>query len=273
MNAMSLKAKIRNIAKDKNISAQVVLQNYFFERFLDRLSRSEYQEIFIIKGGLLIAIMAGLDTRSTMDLDATVRSLPLDEKNISKTINDICSIAIDDGITFEVVRIDFIREDDEYGGFRVSLSAKYDTIVSPLSIDITTGDVITPKPIVRLFKSFFDDTIQFKLWVYNTETILAEKVETILRRSVGNTRPRDFYDVYLISKTQKFNLDTFRKALCATAEYRKSTEIISNVSEILDAIEKSAILNNHWKKYASEYSYAKGILFEDIIKAIRDLML
>jgi len=268
---MSLKAKIRNIAKEKNISAQVVLQNYFFERFLDRLSRSEYQENFIIKGGLLIAIMAGLDTRSTMDLDATVRSLPLEEKQISKTINDICSITVDDGINFEVVQIDYIREDDEYGGYRVSLNTKYDTIVSPLSIDITTGDIITPKPIVRLFKSFFDDTVQFKLWVYNTETILAEKVETILRRSAGNTRPRDFYDVYLISKTQKFNIDVFRRALCATAKYRKSTEIISNVSEILDAIEMSSTLNSHWKKYASEYSYAEGILFEDTIKAVRDL--
>ena len=179
INAMSLKAKIRNIAKTKGVSAQVILQNYFFERFLDRLSRSEYQKKFILKGGLLIAAMAGLDARSTMDMDATIRSLPLDEEHIKTAINNICSISSDDGIIFQITGITFIREDDEYGGFRISLNAIYEKINTPLSIDITTGDVITPKPVKRIFKSIFDNTNQYKLWAYNTETILAEKVETM----------------------------------------------------------------------------------------------
>jgi predicted nucleotidyltransferase component of viral defense system len=187
MNAMSLKAKIRNIAKAKNVSAQVVLQNFFFERFLIKLSQSEFREKFILKGGLLIAIMAGLDARSTMDMDATIRSLPLDEEHIRTAIDEVCTVPLEDGIVYQTTEITFIRKDDEYGGFRISLDALYENINTPLSIDITTGDVITPKPVKRIFKSLFNDTDQFELWAYNTETILAEKIETILRRSVGNT--------------------------------------------------------------------------------------
>ena len=273
INAMSLKAKIKNIAKARGVSAQVVLQNFFFECFLNRLSRSEYREKFILKGGLLIAAMAGLDVRSTMDMDTTVRSLSLDEEHIKIAINTICTVPLNDGITFQITGITFIREDDEYGGFRVSLNAIYEIINAPLSIDITSGDVITPKPVKRLFKSLLNDTDQYELWSYNSETILAEKIETILRRSVGNTRPRDFYDVYLITKTQKFNKTIFNQALSATSAHRGTTEKISNVSEILEAIEKSQILRNQWEKYRREYTYARDIKFEDTIKAIKDLVL
>jgi predicted nucleotidyltransferase component of viral defense system len=272
MNAMSLKAKIRNIAKAKNVSVQVVLQNFFFFFFFDRLSRSEYREIFILKGGLLIATMAGLDARSTMDMDATIRSLPLDEEHIRNAIDAVCIVPLEDGIVYQTTGITFIREDDEYGGFRVSLDALYENINAPLSIDITTGDAITPNPVKRIFKSFFNDTDQFELWAYNTETIMAEKVETILRRSVGNTRPRDFYDVYLITKTQHFDHDIFHQALSATSAHRKTTEKISNEPEILKSIEESPILRNQWEKYQREYSYAKDITFEDTLQAIKDLM-
>jgi len=253
INAMSLKAKIKNIAKARGVSAQVVLQNFFFECFLNRLSRSEYREKFILKGGLLIAAMAGLDVRSTMDMDTTVRSLSLDEEHIKIAINTICTVPLNDGITFQITGITFIREDDEYGGFRVSLNAIYEIINAPLSIDITSGDVITPKPVKRLFKSLLNDTDQYELWSYNSETILAEKIETILRRSVGNTRPRDFYDVYLITKTQKFNKTIFHQALSATSAHRGTTERISNVPEILESIEKSEILRNQWEKYRRIY--------------------
>jgi len=272
MNAMSLKAKIRNIAKAKRISAQVVLQNYFFECFLDRLSRSEYREKFILKGGFLISAMAGLDTRSTMDMDATIRSWPLDEEHIKTAITAICSIPANDGIDFQIIGITFIREDDEYGGFRVSLNAIYEKINAPLSIDITTGDVITPQPVKRLFKSIFNDTIQFKLWAYNTETILAEKIETILRRSISNTRPRDFYDVYLITKTQEVDRNIFNKALSATSAYRKTSEVISNIPEILKSIEESPNIKNQWEKYRKNYFYAKDITFEDVIDAVKKLV-
>jgi len=272
MNAMSLKAKIRNVAKAKGVSAQVVLQNYFFERFLDRLSRSEYRDKFILKGGFLIAAMAGLDARSTMDMDATTRSFPLDEKHIRAAMDAISKIPEDDGIVFQIGKIAFIREDDEYGGFRVSLDAIYENINIPLSVDITTGDIITPKPVKRTFKSLFNDTARFKLWAYNTETILAEKIETILRRSVGNTRSRDFYDVYLITNTQSFDNGIFHQALSATSAHRGTTDKISDVHEILKAIEESPMLKNQWKKYQQEYSYAEDVTYEDTIKAIKDLV-
>jgi len=268
---MSLKAKIKNIAKTKGVSAQVVLQNFFFDRFLYRLSCSEYREKFVLKGGLLIAAMTGLEARSTMDMDATIRFLPLDEGNIMTAINAICTIPTDDGISFQITGISFIREDDEYGGFRVSLNAIYEIINTPLSIDITSGDVITPKPVKRLFKSLLDDANQYELWSYNSETILAEKIETILRRSVGNTRLRDFYDVYLITKTQNFDHSVFHQALSATSVHRGTTEKISNIPEILESIEKSQILKNQWEKYKREYSYARDIKFEDTLKAIKDL--
>ena len=216
--------------------------------------------------------MTGLDSRSTMDMDATIRSLPLDEEHIRDFINTICTIRVEDGIVFQITGIDFIREDDEYGGFRVSLDAVYENINAPLSIDITAGDAITPKPIKRIFKSLFDDTEQFELWAYNTETILAEKIETILRRSVGNTRPRDFYDVYLITNTQSFDHGIFHQALSATSAHRKTTEKISNKPEILKSIEESSMLKNQWEKYRREYPYAKDIVFEDTIKAIKKLI-
>ena len=272
MNAMSLKAKVRNIAKAKGVSAQVVLQYYFFERFLDRLSQSEYREKIILKGGFLIASIAGMDVRSTMDIDATIRFGPLEEEYIKNVISTICGIYIDDNINFQLIRLTLIREDTEYGGFRASLDAIYESIITPLSIDITAGDIITPKPVKRLFKSLFDERSQFELLTYNSETILAEKVETILRRSVSNTRLRDFYDVYLIMKTQSYDTNIFNKAFYYTAVHRGTIEKIKNIPEILNAIKESHIIKQQWEKYQKEYSYAKDVNFEDIIKMLYQIL-
>ena len=272
INAMSLKAKIRNIAKEKGISAQAILQHYFFEHFLDRLSRSEYRNNFVLKGGFLIAVITGLEQRSTMDIDVTIRSLPLGEKQIKTIIGEICIIPTDDNIKFNLTKITPIRDDTEYGGFRASLEAIYENITAPLSIDISAGDIITPKPVKRKFKSLFDTGLQFELFAYNYETILAEKIETILRRSVGNTRPRDFYDVYLITKTQKYDTAILKKALSSTAKQRGTTGKIKNVPEILQAIKESSILKQHWVKYQQEYSYAKGLTFEDTINVLYKIM-
>jgi len=272
INAMSLKAKIRNIAREKKISAQAVLQHYFFEYFLDRLSRSVYCNNFVLKGGFLIAVITGLEQRSTMDIDVTIQSLPLDEKQVKKVIREICTTPADDNIEFNLSGITSIRDDTEYGGFRASLEAIYENINTPLSIDITAGDIITPKPVKRKFKSIFETGIQFELLAYNYETILAEKIETILRRSVGNTRPRDFYDVYLITKTQTYNPAILRKALSSTAKQRGTTERIENVPEILKAIKESPILKQHWTKYQQEYSYARDITFEDTVNVLYEIM-
>lgn len=272
-NAMSLKAKIRNIAKLKNIPAQVILQNYMFERLLVRLAKSEYKDKFVLKGGMLVAAIVGLDNRATMDLDTTLKSLPLTPEAITGALQQVCSIESDDDVTFEVGTVSPIRDDDIYGGYRVMLNAKYDTIVTPLSIDVSTGDAITPNPVEYTFSEIFDDEKSYCLWAYNIETVMAEKIETILRRGVFNTRPRDFYDAYILATTQKFDKDIFVEALKATAAHRGTTEQISDIPTILKNIEESPEHRAMWDKYCKQFAYAEGIEYEDIISTVKSLIL
>ena len=270
--AMSLKAKIRNIAKQKNIPAQVILQNYMFERLLVRLSVSEYKEKFVLKGGMLVAAIVGLDNRATMDMDTTLRNLPLTPEAIRSALEDACDIAFDDGVVFEIGTISPIREDDIYGGYRVMLNAKFDTLLTPLSIDVSTGDAITPHAVQYSFSEIFDDEKSYELWAYNIETVVAEKVETILRRGVFNTRPRDFYDAYILTTTQKFDKAVFADALKATADHRGTTQQISDVFDILHNIEESPELKTMWDKYRKQFAYAKDITYEQIMDSIKTLL-
>lgn len=269
--AMSLKAKIRNLARKKDMSAQVVLQNYMFERFLERLSQSKYQDKFILKGGMLIAALVGIDNRSTMDMDVTIKNYPINVQALTKAINDICSVVIDDDVSFSFSGIDAIRDDDAYGGYRVSIMAEYDTITTPMQIDITIGDAITPKEVLYLFKMIFEES-SFGIWAYNIETVLAEKMETILRRGELNTRPRDFYDVYILAKTQRFEHSIFVDALKSTATHRETTHIFTNISSRLDEISGSDTLKSRWSKYTKDYRYADGITYEEVMEAIRGLV-
>ena len=269
---MSLKGRIKNYAKSNNISAQVVLQNYMFERFLNRLSVSEYKEKFVVKGGMLIAAIVGLDTRSTMDLDATLRNLPLTEEKLNEAICSICAIDLKDDVVFEVKTIETIRQDDIYGGYRVRIDAIYDTIVTPLSIDVSTGDVITPDAIKYEFSGIFDENIRISLWGYNIETVIAEKVETILRRGVFNTRLRDYYDIYILGTTQEYDEDTLQDALKATAKHRESTEQIADVKGILKQISESGVLKDMWRKYQKKYSYARDISYEQVVEILKKFL-
>lgn len=270
--AMSLKAKIRNIAKQKSIPAQVILQNYMFERLLVRLSSSEYKEKFVLKGGMLVAAIVGLDNRATMDLDTTLRNLPLTPETIRSALERICAVPFDDGVVFEIGAISPIREDDIYGGYRVALTARFDTLVTPLSIDVSTGDAITPHAVQYSFTQIFDGEQSYELWAYNIETVMAEKVETILRRGVFNTRPRDFYDVYILTATQKFDQAIFAEALNATAAHRGTTEQTADVPGILRNIEESPELRTMWDKYRRQFAYAQDITYEQIIETIRTLV-
>lgn len=271
--AMSLKGRIKNYAKSNNIAAQVVLQNYMFECFLVRLSVSEYSEKFVVKGGMLIAAIVGLDTRSTMDLDTTLRNLPLTEEKISDAINTICENDMKDDVVFTVKSIEPIRKNDIYGGYCVRLDAVYDTIVTPLSIDVSTGDVITPDAVKYEFSGIFDEDIRISLWGYNIETVIAEKVETILRRGVFTTRPRDYYDVYILGTTQGYDKEIYKEALKATAEHRGSTEQISDVEGILKQISESDDLKDMWRKYQKKFSYASEISYEDVLEVLRKIVL
>ena len=266
--AMSLKGKIKNYAKSKSIAAQVVLQNYMFERFLARLSMSDYREKFVVKGGMLIAAIVGLDTRSTMDLDTTLRNLPLTEEKVMEAVENICKITLGDDVIFEVKSIAPIRKDERYGGFCVRLDAIYDTIVTPLSIDVSTGDVITPEAVEYEFSGIFDEEIRIKMWGYNIESVMAEKVETILSRGIFNTRPRDFYDVYILGTTQRYDKKIFLKALEATAIHRGSREQIIDKTGIIEKLSASEELIQMWEKYRKKFSYASEIQYADVMDVL-----
>lgn len=270
--AMSLKAKIRNIAKQKNIPAQVILQNYMFERLLVRLSASEYKDKFVLKGGMLVSAIVGLDNRATMDLDTTVKNLMLTPDKIRGALENVCGIAFDDGVIFEIGTISPIREDDVYGGYRVKLNARFETLLTPLSIDVSTGDAITPHAVLYNFSEIFDDEKSYELWAYNIETIMAEKVETILRRGVFNTRPRDFYDAYILTATQTFDRTVFMDALNATANHRGTAQQIADVPGILHNIEESPELKAMWDKYRKQFAYASDIEYSQIMESLKSLV-
>lgn len=270
--SMSFKAKINNYAKKNHIPAQVVLQNVMFERFLERLSKSEYRDKFVVKGGMLISALVGLDTRATMDLDTTLRKLALNEEKVQKVITEICEIDLRDDVAFKINSVDLIRKDNEYGGYRVKLEAVFEQIITPLSIDVSTGDVITPEAVEYEIGGIMDDTVKISLWGYNVETVLAEKAETILSRGITNTRARDFYDIYILVKEQKYDTAVFYDALRATSEHRNSWNRIKNQNLIIEQIERSTALENLWKKYSRTFHYAKDISFQDTIKALRQLL-
>jgi predicted nucleotidyltransferase component of viral defense system len=270
---MQLKDKIKNLALKNHVPAQAVLQNFMLERLLERISLSKYKDMLILKGGMLIASMVGINNRTTMDMDATLRDYPLSEETIREAFLEICAMHLDDDITLVLDHIVPIREDDEYGGYRVAIIAKYESINTPLKIDITTGDIITPDAIRYTFHSNFEDKL-IEVWAYNIETILAEKVETILRRSVLNTRPRDFYDVNIIIKTQRkaIKKKIFITALNATSKKRGSLLALQNKETILRTIQSDTIMRQRWDRYCRENYYAKGIAFDDVIGILIDIV-
>jgi predicted nucleotidyltransferase component of viral defense system len=271
--AMQLKDKIKNLALKNHIPAQAVLQNFMLERLLERISASKYRDAFILKGGMLIASMVGIGSRTTMDMDATMKGYQLSEETIRRMFSEICAIQMDDEVAFSIDHILPIREEDEYGGYRVAVLAKYESINTPLKIDITTGDVITPRAVRYEFQSLFSKK-RIKIWAYNLETILAEKVETILRRSVLNTRPRDFYDVYIIVKTKREGITTmiFLTALKATSERRGSMQAVQEKDRILETIRTDPTMRKRWSRYRKDNEYAMGIDFDDVIGVMIDIL-
>ena len=268
-NAMQLKAYVKNIAKEKDISAQLVLQNYMLERYLERVSLSEYRDKYIIKGGFLIASLVGLESRATMDLDATIKGYPVNEDSIRSMVESIISVPVDDGISFQIKDIGLIREDDEYGGIRVSLNANYEKMAVPLKLDITTGDKITPGEIEYSYKLMMEER-SISILSYNLSTILAEKLETVVSRGDQNTRPRDYYDIFILSKLQDKNIviDTLRDALIATSEKRGSKEIMVNYEGIIRDVSVNEVMNQRWNDYRKDFSYASEIEFRDACERV-----
>lgn len=266
-----LKGAIRNLAKKKGIHAQEILQIFMFERIIERLSVSPYKDRFILKGGLLISAILGVAERTTMDMDTTVKGLPMDEQSIRKAIREILDQPVDDGIEFQLLDLTPIREDDEYENFRASIQATYGKMKIPMKIDITTGDEITPKEIQFSYPFLFDDR-RVMVKAYTQETILAEKYETIIRRNVGNTRARDFYDLHLLYRLYRENADwnLLKQAVLATAKKRDSLSVLQDTKRILLALEESTVLRDLWKRYQAQNLYAREITYPAIMETVKE---
>lgn len=272
-NPMQLKAKIKNVSKETGISAQLVLQNYMLERLLERISLSEYKHNFILKGGFLIASIVGLNTRATMDMDITLKDLPLNEQLLLEMFNKICEVEIDDPFDFEITKVNEIREGDTYSGYKISIIGKYPPIAVPIKLDVTTGDKITPKEISFSYKMLFDEG-NLNVLAYNIETILAEKLETIISRSDQNTRPRDFYDVYILSKLkwQHIDFEVLSKALDMTSSYRGTQSMMKDYLSAINTIRNSKDMNEYWLRYQKDFDYALGLTFDEVIDAVSKVL-
>lgn len=269
-NRDSLKAKVSNLSNKTNIPNKYLIQNFMFEALLKRISKSKYKDKFIIKGGLLLSSIFGVNLRSTMDLDTTIKGLLLDRETITKVINDIISIEIGDNIKLEIENIKDIREEELYSGFNVNLKAEFDGLKTNLMIDITTGDVITYKEVEFKYNTLFDNEI-INIMTYNYETILAEKFESIISRNIDNTRMKDYYDLYMFVnlKWNDINKDTLRKAIINTAKNREALDYIDDSSKYIELISEDSRLKSLWNSYKSNYDYAKDIEFIDTINAIK----
>ena len=272
--ARQLKDLIRNLSKKKSADAQILMRNYMMERFLERISLSEYKNQFILKGGMLVAAMVGLDARATMDLDATIKGTNVSVEDVEMIISKIISIPLNDGVLFRIKRISEIMEEADYPGVRVSMETKFDGVITPLKIDISTGDIITPREIKYNFNLMLENRT-IEVWAYNLETVLAEKLETVISRNVTNTRMRDFYDIYILQKLygEQLSKDVLRDALVATAKKRETLEQIEteDIDEIFDEIQSSSVMKNLWKAYQRNYSYSADIPWHTIMKSIRTL--
>ena len=272
--ARQLKDLVRNLSKKKSADAQILMRNYMMERFLERISLSEYKNQFILKGGMLVAAMVGLDARATMDLDATIKGTNVSVEDVEMIISKIISIPLNDGVLFRIKRISEIMEEADYPGVRVSMETKFDGVITPLKIDISTGDIITPREIKYNFNLMLENRT-IEVWAYNLETVLSEKLETVISRNVTNTRMRDFYDIYILQKLygEQLSKDVLWDALVATAKKRETLEQIEveDIDEVFNEIQSNSVMENLWKAYQKNYTYAADISWHSIMKSIRTL--
>lgn len=271
MTSEKLKGKIKSFSEKNNLKAQEVLQMYFFERFLTRLEKSRYRVNFIIKGGFLISSIIGIQNRTTMDIDTTIKGLPVKEEIIKEIILEILNIEVNDEIEFVLGKIENIREISEYENYRLHLTANFEKIKNPLKIDITTGDVIIPSEIEYSYETIFKEKLN--ILAYSLETLIAEKYETIIKRNITTTRLRDFYDIYMIFKLKndKINVNNLKQAIRETAKNRNSTEEILESKEILEDIKNDEYLNKQWNIYKNENKYVDNIQFSEILKLLNKI--
>ena len=269
INIESIKGKIRSLAEKKNLKSQEVLQIYFFERFLERLSKSKYKNNFVIKGGFLISSLIGIENRTTMDIDTTIKGIALKEEKIKDIVEEIININVEDGIKFEIKDISYIREEDEYENFRISLIANVGKTKNPMKLDLTTGDAITPREIEYTYLCIFSKE-NIKIMAYPLETIVAEKYETIIRRNITTTRMRDFYDLYTLYKLKKDEIDyeILKEAIKRTSNQRGSQKITQDYEEIIEDIKEDSYLRSLWEVYISENKYIGDLKFDNVVDVL-----
>lgn len=272
-NAMSFKAKIKQVAREKKITTQQVQQFYLIEVFLEKLEKSTYRNNFILKGGYLIGGILGIDQRATMDLDTTIKGFELTSEKLMAIAKEIVTIPTEESFVLTFDKVSEIRETDDYPGFNLKLHADFEKIHELVSIDVTTGDIITPKEIEFSINKLFSEE-KLALLSYPLETVMAEKIETILSRGVASTRPRDYYDVHMISKLRwdEIDLGTLAMALENTMAKRESKFQIENYPAVLNQIKNSSVQNQRWEKYQREYYYAKNLSFEEVMGSVLSLV-
>lgn len=268
-----IKGRIKSVAKQNNADARTLMRIYMMERFLERLAQSEYRDNFIIKGGILVTAMIGVAHRSTMDIDTSMKNLNLSAEDALRVVNQVKDIDLDDGVSFEVKDVSNIMDEMEYPGIRVTMNANVGRLITPLKIDISTGDVITPRAIEFNYYLLLEDR-SISLWSYNLETILAEKLQTVLARGILNTRMRDFYDIRMLLDTyeDKVNKAILKDAFAATCKKRETDHLQEQAEEILKIIEADEQLQVLWRAYQKKYSYAAEIDYASVISGVRKLM-
>ena len=269
-SSKQLKDLIRNLSKEVGIEAHVLIRKYMMERFLERVSSSKYNGSFILKGGMLVAAFVGVEARATMDIDTTIKGIPVTMVDMERTITEISNIDLDDNVKFRIKKVSEIMDEAEYSGIRFSMDAVLDGAVIPLKIDISTGDVITPREIAYSYKLMFEDRT-IPIMTYPIETVLAEKLETVISRSITNTRMRDFYDIHILLKSQNINADILALALERTAKKRGNFSLLENAESVLKIVKSDEDMKRLWDIYQKKFKYAGEYTWDEVIHSVREL--
>ena len=271
-NATAVKAKIKNKAGGDSDKSQIILRIYLMERLLERVSLSQYRDNFVLKGGLLVSSLVGVDMRSTMDVDTTVKSLPLNKRSAQKILEEIIAVKLEDGVAFRITKVQDIMEGHEYEGIRFMIECTMDKLKQTIKVDISTGDEITPIAVAYKLPLIIEDR-SINLWAYNLETLLAEKLETIMVRAEANTRMRDFYDIHVLLEQDVVTIDrdTMKSAFYATCKRRKSTERIVTIDDVINKIADDEVMKQQWKTYRKTNYYVGALEWDDVIESTRTL--
>ena len=271
-SATAVKAKIKNKAGGNSDKSQVMLRIYLMERLLERVSLSKYRDNFVLKGGLLVSSLVGVDMRSTMDVDTTVKSLPMNKKSVQKILEEIMAIEVEDGVSFRISKVQDIMEGHEYEGLRFMIECSMDRLKQTIKIDISTGDEITPRAIAYKLPLIIEDRT-IELWAYNLETLLAEKLETIMVMAEANTRMRDFYDIHVLLEQDAVTIDrdTMKAAFYATCNKRGSIELIGTIDDVINKITDDETMRQLWNNYRKTNYYVGALEWEEVIGSARKL--